>query len=151
MEITAQDLIDEQPKKKSIFKKPFVIGIIAIILVAALVAALAIFHTAHVSITISEPMGSGPGGNGTFTEEVSLEGMPGDTIEKNFTIYNSEDYQINIEVSWNETSNDGVEYTTNMPYSRLADPGDNIYNAIWNINSGSPAGELNGTVIFTRL
>ena len=136
--------------KKAIIITAIIIAVLSI----SVVLALSIFHRANVSITISEPMGVGGGWTPTedsITEDVFFIGNVGDSLEKNFTVHNSLDHSVNIELEWSDNNNTGIIYTTNMPYSRMAPPGDSIYEADWFITDGSPPGILNGTVSLTRL
>lgn len=140
MEEITQNL--EQPKKKS---KRFIIYAIIFISMIALVAAI-LLYSSKVSITIDEAL--------TVTSiDVSFTGYPGETFQHNATIENVANANVTLYIDWIEDSNlNNITYTmNNIPLQTQVIPGETNISLYWEIDSGSPIGELNGTLTFARI
>ena len=132
-------------QKTAFYKRKAVVIPAVLLLLATVVTAVVLFATVHVDVTVGEALS-------TTTTDVSVSGFPGEVLTQSIDINNKASVPLNISVTFLETENpDGVTYTTNMPFVKTLEPGNNTIDTAFTINHDSPIGSFNGTIELTRI
>jgi len=127
-------------------KKIFIFGIVLLLIVGAGLAISGILlHSSKIDITINEALN-------VTSIDVSFNGYPGETFEKNITVYNQANDLVTILIDWTEDSNpNNVSYSASIPNQADLPHGETNMSIYWSVDSGSPVGIFNGTIAFTRI
>ena len=132
-----------ETKKK--FNKKLLLPVFVVLSLCLVYAGAVIFHNINATATVSEAL---------VSTDVSADfsGYAGETIVKNFTVENKASVPLDVEVTWEETSNiNNVTYTTDMTKTLTLAPGSNIVSVLFTYAEDTTLGDVEGTITLSRV
>jgi hypothetical protein len=125
--------------------KKIAIPLIMVLVLTVGVLGAVLIHQFNFTVNVSEAF--------TSTEiDATVDAVLGTTVIKSVTINNAASVSLQAKVSFTETSNmNGIIYTTNSPVTQTLNPGPNVVDLTFTIDSGSPTGSFSGTISIERI
>ena len=127
-------------------KSKILAGSLAVFLFATIVAAVVLYHTLVVDVTVNEALS-------ITTVSCSISILPGETKTCTFDVENIADVDLDTEFTWIEdTNNNGVIYETDAPKIETIPANDVLTVSIsFFAATDTPIGEFNGTILSERI
>jgi len=132
--------------KKFLGMKPTIALAVMFLILAVPILAAVVVHSYNVDVIVGEPLSSS-------NVDVTLNALAGETETHTIMIDNLANVALDVDVAWTETSNvNGVVYTTSMPQTFTVPSGlGNTFDVTFDIDSGSPTGTFEGSIVIERV